>query len=94
MADVYAADVLNPECACGHRRYEHGWQGGCIADRTMPDGTVNSWRECQCELNADAVLLALVPDGQSLVIDRDGRVWGLGMGSKGYRLVPVTSEEG
>ena len=50
-------------------------------------------------------LLALVPDDQSLVIARDGRVWGA-VGTKAigsnvpgmelptfYTLVPVTSEE-
>lgn len=49
-----------------------------------------------------AALLALVPDAEGVVIDRDGRVWGLEQlgptvrdyaGKLLYRKVPVTSEE-
>ena len=89
MADVYAADVL---AATLQREADHLAGVGPIM-HGRPAVAAEAQRDD---------LLALVPDGQSLVIDRDGRVWGLEQlgptvrdyaGKLLYRKVPVTSEE-
>lgn len=95
-ADVYAADVLA-------KAWHHDAGTDALVARAGAEAVERAKRAVSEPLVA--ALLALVPDDQSLVIARDGRVWGA-VGTKAigsnvpgmelptfYTLVPVTSEE-